>query len=246
MAGDIDSDLWLRTDSLRRPCCDFLCWREGAPKENNEQAEIDTRSWRAGQVEVAALQHRVFALWGRRQLLAVTNSRIIRLKRHIFGGFEMADIQWKDLLDAKIKQNTLPAIAGSNLEFAHSNAKVPRLHIKGIGSDEASAMYAFSQSEEHAWEEKRRVRDMEEVRAASGGVVIHAPNPQANEGAYRHSVNFGEIRANRNARDDGLGQTATRPNTMMEQIAAAKALLDSGAISDAEFQEIKSKILSHA
>jgi hypothetical protein len=55
---------------------------------------------------------------------------------------------------------------------------------------------------------------MEEVRAAAGGVTVHA-QPQA--------------------------QTSNR---MMDDIQQAKALFDTGAISDTEFQEMKSKILA--
>lgn len=35
-------------------------------------------------------------------------------------------------------------------------------------------------------------------------------------------------------------------NRMLEEIAAAKGLLDAGAISDVEFQEMKAKILAAA
>jgi hypothetical protein len=86
-------------------------------------------------VLASGLQFRPFALFHRREVLAVTNSRIILLKRKVLGGFEMADIQWKDLLDAKIQQNTIPAIAGSNLSFRHSNPSVHALSIKGINPE---------------------------------------------------------------------------------------------------------------
>jgi hypothetical protein len=52
-----------------------------------------------------------------------------------------------------------------------------------------------------------------------------------------------DVRVSRSSDNSALN---TNPNMMMEQIASAKSLLDSGAISDAEFQEIKAKILSHA
>jgi hypothetical protein len=201
----------------------------------------------------SGIQFRPFALIHRRELIAVTNSRIISLKRKVLGGFQMADIQWKDLLDARIQQNTIPAIAGSNVHFRHSNSSVQPLSIKGINSDSASKMYSYSQSEEHAWEEKRRVRAMEEVRAAAGGVVVntHAQNnpvrrdktsgleaamPQG--GQARASVGGAPVRAPMVPRRD-MGYA-------MQQIAKAKEMFESGVISDAEFQEMKAKIISHA
>ncbi len=204
-------------------------------------------------VLASGLQFRPFALLHRRELLAVTNSRIILLKRKVLGGFQMADIQWKDLLDAKIQQNTIPAIAGSNIQFRHSNVTVQALAIKGIHSDSASKMYSYSQSEEHAWEEKRRVRTMEEVRAAAGGVVVNT-NAQ-NHGAER-SREIGQNGATPQggAANQVYSAPATRApmaprrdvNHALQQITKAKEMFENGVISDAEFQEMKAKIISQA
>jgi Short C-terminal domain/Bacterial PH domain len=207
-----------------------------------------------GEVVLASgLQFRPFALIHRRELIAVTNSRIISLKRKVLGGFQMADIQWKDLLDARIQQNTIPAIAGSNLHFRHSNSGVQPLSIKGINSESASKMYSYSQSEEHAWEEKRRVRAMEEVRAAAGGVVV---NTHAQNSALRRdkavSIDAAMLQEER-ARPSVGGSSVRAPMAprrdmgyAMQQIAKAKEMFESGIISDAEFQEMKAKIISHA
>jgi preprotein translocase subunit YajC len=207
-----------------------------------------------GEVVLASgLQFRPFALIHRRELIAVTNSRIISLKRKVLGGFQMADIQWKDLLDARIQQNTIPAIAGSNLYFRHSNSSVQPLSIKGINSESASKMYSYSQSEEHAWEEKRRVRAMEEVRAAAGGVVV---NTHAQNSAVRRDKTIGaeavmsqEGQASPSI-SGSIGRAPMAPRRdmgyAMQQIAKAKEMFESGIISDAEFQEMKAKIISHA
>ena len=60
-------------------------------------------------IVVKGLDTRPFALFKRRQIFAVTNSRIIRLKRKILGGFDMLDYQWKDLKDAQISENVSQA-----------------------------------------------------------------------------------------------------------------------------------------
>lgn len=166
-----------------------------------------------------ALQHRVFALFHRRAIVGITNSRIVVVQRGIFGGFKMLDIQWKDLEDVTLVENVLPSLSGSNLKFKHSNKGVAQIEVNGVESDVASVIYSKAQSQEQAWEEKRRIRRIEEVRAAAGGVTVNsAPTPVVT------SPNGG--------------------NRMLEEITKAKALLDAGAISDAEFQEIKSKILA--
>lgn len=192
----------------------------GADKRHTQALEkLNTTLMNGETVVTQAVQHRIFALWHRRVSLAITNSRIVIVERGILGGFKMKDIQWKDLHDAKLDQNVLSQYCGSNLVFGHFNGSVGALEINGIPDQEAAEIYSRSQAEEQAWEEKRRVRAIEEVRAASGGVTIHSGGQQ-------------------NA------PSAPAGNGMLEQIENAKRLLDSGAISDAEFQEMKSKIIS--
>jgi hypothetical protein len=170
------------------------------------------------QVIAQSIQHRVFALWSRRNSLAITNSRIILIARGLFGGFRMSDIQWKDLQDVRIEQNVLSSFCGSNLGFQHLNNSVEYIRVDGVERDVASTMYSHAQAQEQAWEEKRRVRAMEEIRAAAGGVVVNTgPSGQA---------------------------TAAASGDLLDQIQRAKKLLDDGVISDAEFQEMKAKLIS--
>ena len=172
-------------------------------------------------IEAEAIQHRVFALWKRRAIIGITSSRILVVQRGIFGGFKMVDIQWKDLLNATIEQNVLPALCGSNLQFKHLNSQTAAVAVSGVESNVASVVYSKSQAQEQAWEEKRRVRRMEEVRAAAGGVVVHTGQTSS-------------------------GATAPAGNRMLDEITQAKALLDAGTVSDAEFNEMKAKILAAA
>jgi preprotein translocase subunit YajC len=167
----------------------------------------------------SAMQNRIASLFKRRELIAITNSRFISINRSLFGGFTMRDYQWKDLRDVKLSENILPGLLGSNLTFA-TGADPGGMRISGIRSDVASAIYAHAQSEGQAWEEKLRIRELEEKRAASGGVYLQSGAAGAASGASAVSI--------------------------MEEIARAKALLDSGAISDTEFQEIKARVLSRA
>src|SRR5262249_25465613 len=146
-------------------------------------------------------------------------SRVVSVRRGLLGGFKMADMQWKDLKDVRIEENILEGLCGANLAFDTLVAGYAGIDVPGVPSGIASQMYAKAQYEEQAWEEKRRIRGLEETRAASGGVTIGAGGAP------------------------GGGETSDR---MVEEIRKAKELLDSGAVSDAEFQEMKAKILGRA
>lgn len=175
------------------------------------------RTLMAGETLItAAAQHRVFALFKRRAVLAITSSRIVTVQRGLIGGFRMVDMQWKDLKDVRIEQNVLEQICGSNLAFDHLVQPALSVAVDGVPLETATAIYARAQSEEQAWEEKRRIRGLEEMRAQAGGVTVGA-----------------------------TGETGSAER-IVDDIQRAKSLLDSGAISDSEFQEMKAKILGRA
>jgi hypothetical protein len=166
---------------------------------------------------------RPFALFSRRQVFGITNSRVIRLERGLLGGFKMKDFQWKDLKDAQVSEYVLPSFCGSSLSFRAQFMKI-EVHPS---VDVATEMYKVAQKEEQAWEEKRRVREMEETRAAAGGVMFagggipsQAPAPQATQSSESLS------------------------NSVADELIKLKKLVDQGVISDVEFNEMKSKLLS--
>jgi hypothetical protein len=168
-------------------------------------------------VVVSGLQLRIGALLSRRLLVALTNSRAIVISRALLGGFSMRDYQWKDVSDATLRENILPGVFGSRLAVKGGQGTAPVV-IDALPSNIAGRMYAHAQAEEQAWEEKRRVRALEETRAASGGVIVGAPS---------------------------MGGVGGGPGvSMLEALDRARKLFDSGAISDAEYQELKSKILN--
>ncbi|OHB30866.1 MAG: hypothetical protein A2790_09360 [Phenylobacterium sp. RIFCSPHIGHO2_01_FULL_69_31] len=194
----------------------FLGASERAAKANET---LDRTLMTGETVTARAVQHRAFALFKRRTVIAITSSRILTVQRGLLGGFKMADMQWKDLKDARLEQNILDSLCGSNLAFDSLLLGHAGIAVDGVPSEAASAMYAKAQYEEQAWEEKRRVRSLEETRAASGGVSIGA--------------------------GDGAGP-GPGGDRMVDEIRKAKDLLDAGAINDAEFQEMKAKILGRA
>jgi hypothetical protein len=81
-------------------------------------------------------------------------------------------------------------------------------------------MYRICQQHDQVWREKRRVRELEELRAKSGGVQISGA-----QSAYS---------------SDAAG-TESEPARRLRQ---AREMLDAKLISDSEFESIKAKIVS--
>ena len=206
----------------------YLIFAGGAVREDRAYGHLSSTLMRDETLFVQAIQMRIFALWHRRMTLGITNSRVILISRGFIGGFTMKDIQWKDLTNAKLAQNVLSDICGSDLTFLHNNGGVGALQVFGIDSVKAAEIYSRSQEEEQAWEEKRRVRGMEESRAKSGGVYVNTA-PVGQQSADPAPALLPQRRDS---------------NRMLEEIERAKTLMDSGIISDSEFQEMKSKIIS--
>lgn len=167
----------------------------------------------------SSIEMRPYALFTRRSIIGITNSRIIYLKRPILGGFKMIDIQWKDLIDAELSQNIIPNICGSEFSCSHSVDK-NKITIN-IPTEIAFEIYNHAQKEEQAWEEKRRVRKIEEDRAKAGGTYITSPTSPP---PVQSQPSVG--------------------TSSLDEIKKAKEMLDQGIISDAEFNELKSKILN--
>jgi hypothetical protein len=114
---------------------------------------------------------------------------------------------------------TLIAQNSSDLNIG---AEVNRVwSFEGLNKDQAQAMYRICQQHDQVWREKRRVRELEELRAKSGGVQI--------SGA---SAGY--------AATDAAG-SESEPTRRLRQ---AREMLDAKLISDSEFESIKAKIVS--
>ena len=176
-------------------------------------------------LEAWAAQRRVYALSHRRVCIAATSGRFISLNRRVFGGYDSADIRWQDLKEARISAGIIAAdltlIAQSNSDL-NIGAEVNRVWtFEGLNKDQAQAMYRICQQHDQIWREKRRVRELEELRAKSGGVQISGA-----QAGYSST--------------DAAG-SESEPTRRLRQ---AREMLDAKLISDSEFESIKAKIVS--
>src|ERR1700719_4884016 len=127
-------------------------------------------------LEAWAMEHRLFALSHRRTCIAATSGRFISLARRLLGGYESADIRWQDLKETRISAGILAAdltLIAQNSSDLNIGSEVNRVWtFEGLNKEQAQAMYRICQQHDQVWREKRRVRELEELRAKSGGVQI--------------------------------------------------------------------------
>jgi hypothetical protein len=175
----------------------------------------------AGEViQTYAVQRRLYALFHRRTIVAATSGRLLVLTRELFGGYALRDVRWQDIkevrLGAGIFTALLTVVSYSQPDLA-VNGQLRRIDVDGLRKAEAEGVYRICQGNEQAWREKRRVRELEEMRAKSGGMQIGGSLP---------------------------GGPAPMDAGPVQKLAQAKEMLNQGLISDAEYESLKARIVS--
>jgi hypothetical protein len=176
-------------------------------------------------LEAWAMQHRLFALTHRRVCVAATSGRFIWLKRRVLGGYDSDNIRWQDLKETRIQAGIIAAaltlVAQSSADL-NIGSEIDRVWtFEGLRKDQAQGLYRICQQHDQVWREKRRVRELEELRAKSGGVQFGNAAP-----AYPGA-------------DAAGGESEP-----VRRLRQAREMLDARLISDAEFESIKAKIVS--
>jgi hypothetical protein len=172
-------------------------------------------------LQTYAVQSRLFALTKRRLMVGATSGRLIALFRGLLGGFKVTDLRWQDLKEVRLDVGvfgadlTVSVLDQSDLATGEQAAGALLLH--GLRKAQAQAVYRVCQAQVQAWREKRRVRDLEELRAKSGGMQFGA---------------------------GGIGTPTSGETDPVERLKAAKEMLTNGLITDAEYEAIKAKVVS--
>jgi len=173
-------------------------------------------------LEAWAIQRRIFALSHRRLLIAATSGRLVVLVRRLLAGFDVSTIRWQDLEEVTLSVGVIGADlalrAGKATDLASLGAQgSQRVEFRGLRKEQAQAVYRICQAQDQAWREKRRVRELEELRARSGGIQLMSGAAPA---------------------------TGTPDGDAVRRLREAKQLLDARLITDAEYEAIKAKIVS--
>ena len=105
----------------------------------------------------------------KRDAVVVTSNRIVLYRPGMLGRINFEDYSWQDVQNVHMKQGML----GSEITVQTVDGRGGK--VTYLDKEQSKRLYSLAQQKEHEWREKRRVRQMEESRAAAGGVVVHAP-----------------------------------------------------------------------
>ncbi len=176
-------------------------------------------------VEAWATQRRIFALSHRRMIIAATSGRLIWLVRRLVSGFDVVNLRWQDLSEVNLRVGVFGAELVIRADQATDLAIQAQpgsrtLTIQGLRKEQAQAVYRICQAQDQAWREKRRIRELEELRARSGGVQLNA------------------------GLGSGAAAAAAGSSEAVRRLQEAKQMLDSKLITDSEYESIKARILA--
>jgi hypothetical protein len=172
-----------------------------------------------------AVQRRLFALLHRRILVAATTGRLIQIHRGIFGGYSPVDMRWQDIENANLRVGIFGAdltiTSRGRQDLASTGQPIGAIGTPGLRKEQAEQVYRAAQAQEQSWREKRRVRDLDELRAKSGGIQFGSGGPAVS----------------------GAGSGGAAGDDPLARLQRAKEMLAGGLITDSEYESIKAKIV---
>jgi hypothetical protein len=146
------------------------------------------------------------------EIVVLTNRRFLHYRPKMMGGGDFTDYIWRDIRDVQLSEGSFR----STMVFSAVNGETIR--IENLPKDQARRLYAIGQEMEEHVREELRAREMEEKRAAAGGIVLQGAAPVASGPP---------------AADDP-----------MQVLGKLKQLLDGGLISPEEYEAKKREVLS--
>ena len=178
------------------------------------------------ELETHAIQRRLFALTHRRTIVGATSGRLIVVARGLFGDYTPQDVRWQDLQDAQLRVGvfgaTLSASVHGTADLALAEGSAPR--DPGRRPPEGRR--------------RRRSTAPASRRNRPGARSAACASWRSSAPSRAASISAGGTgMAPASAGDDGSQAPAGR-------LQRAKEMLQQGLLTDAEFEQVKARILS--
>jgi len=154
--------------------------------------------------------------------IVLTNKRILFFRSKSFGLVtDFNDYLWKDVAESHISE----AILGSTFTMTAVTGYIETIDY--IPKSQARKLYQYAQGKEEQMIEYRREKELEERRAAAGGIVVNTQNENLEKPAEPQEA-----------------KSETPAEDPMETLLKLKAFLDNDLISLEDYETKKKEILS--
>jgi hypothetical protein len=145
--------------------------------------------------------------------VVLTNRRFMLFHPRLFGRLDFSDYIWRDLEWVHLREGFFRA----GIPFKTITGKI--YHAGRLPKMQARKIYSIAQEMEERVREERRMRKMEEDRAASGGVIIQGGMPMVQ------------------------GHSLQNEDDCVHKLKQLKQMLDEGLISGGEYEAKRQAIL---
>lgn len=149
------------------------------------------------------------------EILVMTNRRFMHYTPDLFGRAQFKDYIWRDMRSVDLEENVWRATLTINAIDGET------IRVDNLVKEQARRLYAIAQQMEENVREELRLREMEEKRAAAGGVILGG---------------LGAV-----TRGTDTSAPAEEP---VQALSKLKQLMEAGLVTPEEYEAKKKEILS--
>lgn len=149
------------------------------------------------------------------EILVMTNRRFMHYTPDLFGRAKFIDYIWRDMRSVEMEENVWRATLTINV------INGDQIRVDNLVKEQARRLYAIAQQMEENVREELRLREMEEKRAAAGGVILQGGLSSLSGGT-----------------------TAAPTDEPVQALSKLKQLMEAGLISPEEYETKKKEILA--
>ena len=148
------------------------------------------------------------------EIMVMTNRRLMHYQPDLFGRAKFIDYIWRDMRTVEMEENVWRATI--TIEVINGD----KIRVDNLVKEQARRLYSIAQQMEENVREELRLREMEEKRAAAGGVIL------GGLGSY------------------SSGSSAVPSEEPVQALSKLKQLMEAGLVTSAEYEAKKKEILS--
>ena len=148
------------------------------------------------------------------EIMVMTNRRLMHYQPDLFGRAKFIDYIWRDMRSVEMEENVWRATI--TIEVINGD----KIRVDNLVKEQARRLYSIAQQMEENVREELRLREMEEKRAAAGGVILGGLSSVSS------------------------GTSASPTEEPVQALSKLKQLMEAGLITPAEYEAKKKEILS--